>query len=329
MRNFSIVILCLFIGWNAIYGQNPYDATATSTVKGDENKRSAFAKEFTYIPMVNWTKGMRFMVVPDRVKLDDRSTKLEIVPYRSRKSAVYVGIDQREFEWKEFTFLEVEQRKTRCGRSTCRYCFIVFEHDGRKYEYPYQGTMEELRREKGLPFVSSLIYLNDIDKAKEKLLGSQLYLLTHERYADNGEGGKLYTTDKKFVPVTITNIGIGSRNNPVRIVYKDKQGNSFYHDLTLSGINTDQGLKAVWFDDIFSKENPKDKYPSVSEEHWMQIQKGEIKEGMSKEECRLAWGEPLRTNEIIRGTETLEQWVYKRNFLYFKAGILESVQGYE
>ena len=329
MKYISIVIFCLFISWNTTEGQNPYNATATNTSKADQNKRSSFAKSFKYIPMANWTAGMRFMIVPDRLKLDDRSNKLEIVPYRSRKSAVYVGIDQREFEWKEFTFVKIEQRKTRCDRAICKYCYIIFESEGRKYEYPYQGSIQELQKEKGLPFVSSLIYLNDIDKAKDQLIGKRMYLLTHERFADNGEGGKLYTTDKKFVPVTVTNIGIGSRNNPVRIVYKDDLESPYYIDITLSGINTDQGLKTVWFDDIFAMDDPKKDYPSIKEEFWIQIQKGEIKEGMSKKECKLAWGEPLRTNDVTRGPETLEQWVYKRNFLYFKDGLLESIQGYE
>lgn len=330
MRNFLILILCLTCIWsNSIQGQSTYNATANIYNGTTKQKNSTFAKDFRYLPMANWSAGMRFMVVPDRMKLESFANKLEIVPYRSRKSAVYVGLDQREHEWKEFTFVKIEERRTRCGRNMCDYAFIVFESEGRRYEYPYQGTMEELRREKGLAFVNSLIYLDDIDKAQQKLVGKKLYLLRHDRSIENPDGRKLNTSDKKFVEVTVTKIGVGSRINPVRIVYKEQSGKEYYTDITLSGINSSKSQRTVWFDNVFSMQNPKREYPAISTENWSWIQEGEVKIGMTKEECVLAWGEPNKINDDIRIGENIEQWVYKRNFLYFENGLLSSIQGYE
>ena len=329
MRNFITMILCSFCMFSSVEGQSPYNATVASYNGNESHKSSSFAKQFRYLPMANWTSGMRFMVVPDRMKLDV-SNKLEIVPYRSRKSAIYVGLDQREFEWKEFSFLKIEERRTKCGRSFCNYAFIIFESNGRKYEYPYPGTIEELKRERGLSFVNSLIYLNDIDKAKQKLVGKKLYMLRHDRSIENPDGRKLNTSDKKFVEVTITKIGVGSRANPVRVIYKQSNGKEFYTDITLSGINTSKNHRAtVWFDEVFSLDDPKRGYPTISGDTWTMIQDGEVKIGMTKEECVLAWGEPNKINDDIRPGDNMEQWVYKRNFLYFENGLLSSIQGYE
>lgn len=48
--------------------------------------------------------------------------------------------------------------------------------------------------------------------------------------------------------------------------------------------------------------------------------------GMTKEMCRLAWGEPKSINETITSGKKTEQWVYSENYLYFDNGILTAIQ---
>lgn len=57
-----------------------------------------------------------------------------------------------------------------------------------------------------------------------------------------------------------------------------------------------------------------------------QILKSEAIIGMTKEMCELAWGKPKDINITILKNSTKEQWVYSYNYLYFKNGILYSIQ---
>ena len=56
------------------------------------------------------------------------------------------------------------------------------------------------------------------------------------------------------------------------------------------------------------------------------ILKGKCKIGMTKEMCRLSWGEPKSINETITAGKKTEQWVYKDNYLYFDNGFLSTIQ---
>ncbi|RYE12695.1 MAG: hypothetical protein EOP51_31110 [Sphingobacteriales bacterium] len=58
-------------------------------------------------------------------------------------------------------------------------------------------------------------------------------------------------------------------------------------------------------------------------ENWNALLYNQLKNGMSEEMCRVAWGEPNRTNNLSDGTE---QWVYETRYLYFKGGKLTRVQ---
>jgi len=56
------------------------------------------------------------------------------------------------------------------------------------------------------------------------------------------------------------------------------------------------------------------------------ILKGKVKIGMTKEMCKLSWGEPTKINATITSGKKSEQWVYEKNYLYFSNGILTAIQ---
>ncbi len=61
-------------------------------------------------------------------------------------------------------------------------------------------------------------------------------------------------------------------------------------------------------------------------EDFDRILKGKVKIGMTKEMCKLSWGEPKSINETITSGKKSEQWVYSDNYLYFDNGILTAIQ---
>lgn len=59
---------------------------------------------------------------------------------------------------------------------------------------------------------------------------------------------------------------------------------------------------------------------------WNTILTGKVKIGMTKEMCKLSWGEPHDINQTTTSGKTSEQWVYSDNYLYFDKGILTAIQ---
>ncbi len=63
------------------------------------------------------------------------------------------------------------------------------------------------------------------------------------------------------------------------------------------------------------------------EEFGKLIYMGQVKIGMTKKMCRLAWGEPQAINETQTDNNIFEQWVYGLNkYLYFDDDILVTIQ---
>lgn len=62
------------------------------------------------------------------------------------------------------------------------------------------------------------------------------------------------------------------------------------------------------------------------QEKFDNILEGKVKIGMTKEMCKLAWGEPKDINKTITSGKNTEQWVYSDNYLYFDNGILTAMQ---
>jgi hypothetical protein len=71
----------------------------------------------------------------------------------------------------------------------------------------------------------------------------------------------------------------------------------------------------------------KAKYESqFGAEKFNKILKGDVVIGMTKEMCKLSWGEPKSINETTTAGKNSEQWVYEQNYLYFDNGTLTAIQ---
>ena len=70
-----------------------------------------------------------------------------------------------------------------------------------------------------------------------------------------------------------------------------------------------------------------DKYKEkFGSENWDLVLAGNVKIGMTKEMCQLAWGKPKNINQTITEGKKTEQWVYSENYLYFDNDILTVIQ---
>ena len=126
------------------------------------------------------------------------------------------------------------------------------QEDQRKYYYeiPSDTFEDYCYNNLGVP---TLAYLGDVDIAREKLVGKDVYTKTQFYRVDtemDGDGYLDVVVDKD-VPVTVKAVGVGTRDFPVKIIVEDADGNEFYQNVAISKTNC--SLK----DDDFVNDNAK------------------------------------------------------------------------
>ena len=190
-----------------------------------EDAKDFIGQNFKFYSLCDWKEGMKFMVMPEKYDLvvktfTDAATGKEVssMPLKY-KIMVYKG-----------------HHESSDGHSR-----IDFEcqDNGRKYYYEIpSGSFEDYCYQKtGVP---TLAYLGDVDIAREKLMGRTLYTKTQYYRIDteyDGEGYQDVMVDKDM-EVTVTAVGVGSRNYPVKIIVEDKDGNEFFQNVAISKTNS-------------------------------------------------------------------------------------------
>jgi hypothetical protein len=116
---------------------------------------------------------------------------------------------------------------------------FLCQDDNRMYYYEIpSGSFDDYCFGKlGVP---TLAYLGDVDIAREKLIGKDVYTKTREYRIDtevDGDGYKDVLVDKDM-QVTVKAVGVGTRNFPVKIIVEDKEGNEFYQNVAISKTNS-------------------------------------------------------------------------------------------
>lgn len=301
------------------HSQNPYAVTAKVKEKSEQSQtkpQSNIVAKFPYIRMQEWHKGMKFMYAPDKYGYLTDGKYLPLQPY---KGEWWEKIEAKDFEYKIFSFdtiTTVNNKKV-----------VILNCDGKKYQHSLMTVSDINER------IDCLVYVDEIDILKQDLIGKILYILTEDWFRENSKGESERQSDGiRFEKVSITNIGFGTKNNPIRIVFKPSNKEEAFIDInTLSGINElnleHSSIIRDDFDECFSEINPKTKYPKISAEMWSLIQRGKVKLGMSKEEATLSWGEPNDINTDTFNGGKREQWVYgTSSYLYFINSKLTHIQ---
>lgn len=67
------------------------------------------------------------------------------------------------------------------------------------------------------------------------------------------------------------------------------------------------------------------KHPDWGRATCVLIGQHKVRIGMTKEQVRESWGSPKRVNRSVYKFGTREQWVYERDYLYFRDGKLNSI----
>lgn len=211
-------------------------SSTTRTQAQTEEPTDFMGKNFRFYSMCDWFEGMRFMVIPQEYDMlvnsfYEASTGKEVSAGLLRHHImIYKGHETTVDNRVHVKF----------------YC----ESNGKNYYYELpNGTFEEYCYGKlGVP---TLAYLNDVDKARELLVGQTLLTRTQFFRVDTEYDGEGYREVKveKNKAVVVKAVGVGTRSFPVKIIVEDENGNQFYQNVAMS--KTNSGMR----DDEFQVDN--------------------------------------------------------------------------
>ena len=223
--------------------------------------------------LCKWTPGLKFMFIPD-------GNELFIPIFNSYETEKEVDSNKLKHKIFEFQGTEEKEKETYVGINySTRF---IFNCEGKKYYSEFKNLrLNDICEQNPRANISGLVYLPDVDKARELLIGKVVYThITSARIDDsNSYSGYKTVQIAENEKVTITNIGVGSKAYPVKIVFEDTKGNSYYVEVALSRTNSGMDKadfqadkKTKYFPNTFSfnnqnaltLENLKNKYIGMS-----------------------------------------------------------------
>ena len=389
--------------------QSIYMVSTKATQKSSGSNSDTPEHEFinTYFrnyKLCEWVPGMRFMVIPERKDL--------IIPtFKDASTNKEVSSGDLKYQIFEYLGYEITERG---------YIHFDFHCEGKSYYHEVKNTTIDDYCAKPKAGIPTLAFLDDVDAAKKLLEGVTLYMRTTKVRVDdpNSTSGYREVSIKLNEKVKVTAIGVGTRAFPVKIVFEDSKGHSYYLPVSKSKTNcgmidndfimedknkffpnafsfTDANAKTSnslmdkygnrsiylkksavftsstgqkvrqnrythfkireiksdvnspistleltnetgeiftfkttfkstntaniilqsdnYFHDMFGTGNLKAQYPDISNELWQTISQGEVRKGMTTDECRLSLGDPIRIHRIAND----ESWYYQKKCLDF------------
>jgi hypothetical protein len=191
----------------------------------EETAADFIGQNFKFYSLCDWQDGMKFMVVPN---------EFDMVMKTFTDAETDKGVSSMKLRHKIMIYKGHETDID--GRDHINF---LCQDDNRMYYYEIpSGSFDDYCYGKlGVP---TLAYLGDVDIAREKLIGKDVYTKTREYRIDtevDGDGYKDVLVDKDM-QVTVKAVGVGTRNFPVKIIVEDKEGNEFYQNVAISKTNS-------------------------------------------------------------------------------------------
>lgn len=178
-------------------------------------------------------------------------------------------------------------------------------------------TASDLRSRRSLE-VPFTVELAPAATADSLLRGHTFYITTPNWR--NASGRQI--AGLRHVPVTVSRIVPGTAQYPLKVMFtpSDSTLGEEYSVLMTYG----HGAAATRnFDRLFALENPRLKYPNISDDFWERIIHSRVALGMSRDEARLALGAPASIQRAGTNAGQYERWNYDQGiYLIFEDGVL-------
>lgn len=233
MKTTALFLSLCLLGSATAIAQNDYLVTTSPQKNSNLSEEDLFME--THFPLqllCKWTPGMKFMFIPDA---KDRFIPI-LCTYEGEKD-----IDNSKFKYKIFDFLGTEEKAKEIYTGTNYSTRFVFSCEEQKFYHEVKGQrLDEICQKNPRASINGFVYLKDVDIAREQLIGKIVYTRSSVARIDDSNSYAGY----KEIPipqnqkVTITNVGVGSKAYPVKVVFEDAKGNSCYMEVALSRTNS-------------------------------------------------------------------------------------------
>lgn len=260
----------------------------------------AYTESLLGTPLSSWKEGKEFLALSDRTF------------YIFEPTGLSNELSGQALKGNTLFFKGTESYQTPDLREEC---ILLFSDGQNTYRYrtgkPTATAMKDIESSK-VPLMSDL---DLISKWKEKLVGETFWTKSNLWYDEKGDR----CTGQKFTKVTILDVVPTTGNFPMKVKIKDESGKEAFMQMNY----TSDAYDSRNFASLFFLSDPKAKYPKISEENWALIKDGKVGLGMTKEECKLAIGNPDEVNAGHTHSQTMDMWQYANGtYLMFTDGLL-------
>lgn len=224
-------------------------------------------------------------------------------------------VDSADIKDKKLRFVEIISKMNPGGEQEL---YIKFRLDDQSVLYNPGIAQRNTLLSKFSTELPMLIDPEMVENADSLLCGRELWTLGREHYDMTGN---MFTGDK-FERVHVDSVVTGNMLSPIKLYFTDGKGSPSFNYINIS--SPDRKIsESRTFPQLFSLTDPKLHHSGVSDEVWTLIKRGLVREGMTKEECRLALGNPSEVDSGQNWTNVLDIWRYKDGtYLHFVDGLL-------
>lgn len=275
--------------------ENTGKISEKDVAKVKANRRAAEEAYFDTVapaPYAEWHAGKRFYVSDNNIRLILNPSADSL---RGR-TLEYRGVE---------TLRQIDNSED---------VLLVFSDGGKEYRYNTGKTMPEVAGTQPEYLVPFMIDSDFVERVDKMLRGKTFFIKTSDWKRRDGTPEK----GVRYVPAEIESVSPGDAVYPFYVAFTCNGG--------LSGIfmsSQTSPVKNMTFDKLFSFDDIRKDYKTVSDENWDLITKGRVAQGMTKEECALSLGAPRSIVRTPTHGGLYERWVYANGvYLIFESGLL-------
>lgn len=255
-------------------------------------------------PLKDWQQDKSFIV-------SDNKALLVIIPQQG-----IFPVAPDSIKGKILHYFSVEPKINAAGDVTLS---ILFSDGAFTYAYDTGKTFNDAMENVMSNQIPMLIDEEMVNEAARLLVNKKIWIRSPLWYDEKGNR----INGKKFIPVTILNVKPGNMVFPLNIEFVAEDSQNAYVFMNLGNSDTESRS----FHNLFSLTDPKKHYPGIDEDTWQLIIRGEVQPGMSKEECRLALGNPIDLSSGHDYSQTLDIWTFENGkVLWFEDGRLTRIR---
>lgn len=296
---FLILSLSLASCFTGVESTPKITASAVKKEKIHETAEQKYLSDIKPQAPTDWQPGKQFYVADPKIS----------IIFTSQSSN-----DKDNLFGKDIVFHSINSVTSVTGEEVTEIEFV--SPTGGRLFYRDNTPYEDIQNRQSLE-VPFTIEEDIVHNVAERLVGNTFYAITPLWYNEKGDNS---INGLRYVAVTITEVLPGNAVYPLRVIFKTEEtGETCSMYMTVG----QQRNSTRNFDTLFAFENPRAKYPQITEENWQLIKHSRIAQGMSRDECRLALGSPQTIGQRPTTAGMVEYWSYSDGiYLLFEEGYL-------